>query len=397
MKVVQINSVCGVGSTGRIALDISKKLSEHNIENYILYGVGNSDYPKAIKFGGKVNVRMHQTKTRLLGKHGFYSRKATHELIKKLGEIDPDVIHLHNSHGHYLNVEILFNYLARINKKVIWTLHDCWGFTGHCAHFDYVGCDKWKSGCGNCPALKDYPKSLIFDRSKEAFSDKKRLFNSINNMTIVTPSNWLADLVKQSFLKNYHIKVINNGIDIDVFHPIKSDFRKKYNIDNKFLILGVASVWGKRKGYKYFMDLAQELKEDEIIVLVGLTEEQKRELPSNIIGITKTNSIGELSEIYSAADVFANPTLEEVLGMVNIEALACGTPVITFNTGGSIECIDEGCGLVVRKGDIKGLRDGIQIIKEKGKVNYSSKCVKRAITYYNKNERYSEYIELYAT
>lgn len=395
MKVVQINSVCGVGSTGRIAIDISKKLNDNNIENYILYGVGESDYPNAIKFGGKLNVKMHQINTRLFGKHAFYSKKATQELVKRLKEINPDIVHLHNIHGHYLNIEILFNYLIETNKKVIWTLHDCWSFTGHCAHFDFINCRRWENGCYKCPQLNEYPKSLLFDRSKESFIDKKRIFTSVNNMLIVTPSHWLASLVKQSFLKKYPIQIINNGIDLDLFKPNVSNFRKNYNIENKFIILGVASIWGMKKGYSYFLQLAKELNDDEVIVLIGLSEGQMYNLPDNVIGITRTNSISELAAVYSAADVFVNPTLEDNFPTTNLEALACGTPVITFNTGGSIESIDNSCGIVVKKGVNKELMDGIKIIKNKRKESYSSKCVQRAVNYYDKNDRYNDYLELY--
>ena len=392
MKVVQINSVCGVGSTGRIAEDISKHLNKNGIENYILYGVGKSDYSHSLKFGNDCNVKAHQLATRVLGKHGFYSSKATEELVDILERINPDIVHLHNIHGHFLNVEILFNYLATSNKKVVWTLHDCWGFTGHCAYYDFVNCDKWKSECSNCPALQDYPRSLFFDRSKESYKDKKRLFNSCENITIVTPSQWLAGEVKNSFLKKYPVKVINNGIDLTSFKPTISDFRCEHGIEDKFIILGVASAWEKRKGFNFFIDIAKILNDDEMIVLVGLTDVQKRSLPSNIIGISKTNSIKELAEIYSSADVFLNPTLEDNFPTTNIESLACGTPVITFDTGGSPESINKETGVIVKKRDAEELLVAVRLInKDQDKIK---SCVDQAKKF-NKIDRYGDYLTLY--
>lgn len=396
MKTVQINSVCQYGSTGKIAVDISRGLTEDGVENYIFYGVGDSTYKKGIKFGSNLNVTSHQIKTRLLGKHGFYSKHATKELIEKLRGLRPDLIHLHNLHGHYLNVELLFEFLKEINKPVIWTLHDCWSFTGHCSHFDYIGCLKWKTHCFSCPQLREYPKSLIFDRSKESFFDKKRLFSSLENMTIVTPSKWLKGLVEESFLKHYPVVVINGGIELDIFKPIKSDFRQKHNIEDKFILLAVANYWTEKKGYHHILNLSNMIGEDEVIVIVGVSEEQRKDLPYNIIGITKTYSLENLVEIYSAADVCVNPTLEETLSLINIESLACATPVITFNTGGSPETIDEETGIVVKRDDLMAMVDAKNKIKALGKDHYKSNCIKRAQTHFNKQDMYDNYKRLYS-
>lgn len=395
MKVLQINSFCGYGSTGKIATDIYKVLEEQGHECLIAYGRGIA--PKeinSIKIGTNFDNYMHVAKTRLFDKHGFASTKATKEFIKKAKEYDPDVIHLHNIHGYYINIELLFNYLKEANKPVVWTLHDCWTFTGHCAYFDYVGCDKWKTGCYSCPEKNAYPSSLILDNSKNNYVRKKDVFSSINELTIVTPSRWLADLVQKSYLKEYPVKVINNGIDLNTFRPIKGDFRKKYNVGDKFVILGVASVWDRRKGLEYFIELADNLSEDEVIVLVGLTEKQIEQIPKSIIGITRTNNIEELVDIYSSADVFVNPTLEEVMGMTNVEAIACGTPVITFNSGGSPECIDGSTGILVGKGDIKQLRNEIFNIKDNLFSEFN--LIERARKFYNKNDRYQEYLNVYS-
>ena len=394
MKILQINSVCGIGSTGRIATDIHNILIEQGHESYIAYG---RDLPKncdnAIRIGTKTDNYTHVAKTRLLDKHGFSSKKATKEFINKVKDINPDIIHLHNIHGYYINIEILFNYLKETNKPVVWTLHDCWSFTGHCAYFDYVGCDKWKTGCYSCPEKKAYPSSLIFDNSKNNYINKKEILTCVKNLTIVTPSQWLANLVQESFLNEYPVNVINNGIDLNTFRPNAGDFRKKFNLNGKFIILGVASVWDRRKGLKYFVELADKVSEDEVIVLVGLTEKQINQIPQNIIGITRTDNVEELVDIYSSADVFVNPTLEDNFPTTNLEALACGTPVITFDTGGSPECIDNNTGIVVEKGNLKQLRKAILNIKENS-FNEST-LIERSRKLYNKNERYQEYLDLY--
>lgn len=395
MKVIQVNSVCGVGSTGRIATDIHKTLMEKKHESYIAYGRGNArDCDHGIKVGNNWGIYSHVLRTRLFDHHGFGSVKATKRLIKELADMNPDVIHLHNIHGYYLNIEVLFNYLKTWNKPVIWTLHDCWPFTGHCAYFTYAKCSKWKTGCHDCPEKNAYPSSAVMDASKSNYKRKQEIFRGVGHLTIVTPSNWLAELVKASFLKNYPVRVINNGIDLSVFYPQESDFRKKHHLSQKYILLGVASVWDRRKGLKYFRQLSEQLEEDEAIVLVGLTKEQVSSLPDRVIGITRTNNVKELAEIYSSADVFVNPTLEDNFPTTNLEAIACGTPVITFATGGSPESINEATGISVTQKDVHGIREAINAIRAKEQ-GLKGACVKRARNLYDKNDRYREYIGLY--
>ncbi|MCM3693199.1 glycosyltransferase [Neobacillus niacini] len=393
MKVLQINTVSGIGSTGRIAADIHSILLEKGHESFIAYGRGKTnDLVNNIKIGTKYDNYHHVVLTRLLDKHGFGSKKSTHDFIKEVEKINPDIIHLHNIHGYFINIKILFDYLKRANKPVIWTLHDCWAFTGHCTYFDYVDCNKWKSQCSNCPEIRSYPSSLLVDSSQDNFLNKKEIFTGVKNLTLVTPSQWLANLVSQSFLKEYPVKVVNNGVDTKVFKPTKSEFRSKYNIENKFIILGVASIWDRRKGYKYFEDISSLIEKDEVIVLVGLSQKQKEKLPENIIGISKTHNVKELAEIYSAADVFMNPTLEDNFPTTNLESLACGTPVITFNTGGSIESIDERCGIIVENQSAIDLIRSIRMLK---KSDISNKdCLNRS-KLYNKENIYNHYIDLY--
>lgn len=393
MKVLQINSVCGVGSTGRIATDLYKVIEEAGHECVIAYGRGTApEGIKTIKIGTNFDNYMHVAKTRIFDKHGFGSTKATKEFIRKVEEYNPNVIHLHNIHGYYINIEVLFEYLKRANKKVIWTLHDCWTFTGHCSHFDYVGCYKWKKGCNSCEQKKEYPSSKLFDASQFNYQKKKELFTSVKDMTIITPSKWLANLVKDSFLGKYEVQVINNGIDLEVFTPTESNFREKYGLQDKKIILGVASVWTERKGFNTFIELANKLDDNFKIVLVGVNEKQKRTLPKNIIGITRTNNVKELAEIYTVADLFLNPTLEDNFPTTNIEALACGSPVITFNTGGSIESVNTQVGFIAKKRDIEKIYD-IIINFEKNKLDKNDIISKSR--FYDKNERYKQYLRVY--
>ncbi|MDE6441359.1 MAG: glycosyltransferase, partial [Clostridia bacterium] len=362
MKIVQINSVCGVGSTGRICTGIAEVAQRNGYECIIAYG--RMDAPKKYKeisyhIESNFGVKIHALKSRLFGKTGTYSKKSTKRFLKWLDEYKPDILHLHNLHGYYINVPMLFDYIKERNIRIIWTLHDCWSFTGHCAYFDEDKCTKWQDGCSKCYDRKEYPKSFC-DDSKPMHILKKQLFTGVNDMCIVTPSQWLADLVNKSFLNEYEIKVINNGIDLNTFKPSDSDFRSKYNSANKFILLGVASVWDSRKGLEVFIELSKRLDDKYQIVLVGVDNKTQKNLPENIIVIQRTESAAELAEIYSAADLFVNPTKLENFPTVNIESLACGTPVLTFQTGGSIEIIDESCGTSVKKNDVEALIDKIE-------------------------------------
>jgi len=391
--VLQINSVCGIGSTGRIATDIHNILIQQGHESYIAYG---RNLPKncetAIRIGNKFDNYSHVIATRLFDEHGFGSKKATMKFLERIYELDPNIIHLHNIHGYYINIEILFDFLRSFDKPIFWTLHDCWPFTGHCTYFDNINCNKWVSNCCKCPQKHEYPKSIIVDNSNANYYKKKRLFTGIKNLTIITPSKWLASLVNRSFLSEYPIEVIHNGIDLNIFKPRVSNFREKYGLINKYIILGVASVWGERKGFFHFVELAKMLNTNEVIVLVGLTKKQSKLLPKNIIGITRTNNAIELAEIYSAADVFINPTLEDNFPTVNIEALACGTPVLTYETGGSPESIDTTCGKVIKDKNPQSIVQAIREIKQMG--DLKSACIRRAMQF-SSHERYNEYIKLY--
>lgn len=392
MKVVQINATCGVGSTGKIAVGISELLNEQNIENYILYSSRTNGYPLGIACSDDRYIRIQALKSRILGNYGFNSRRATKRMIAQLERIGPDVVHLHNIHGHDCDLELLFSYFRKKKTKLVWTFHDCWAFTAYCPHFTMMRCDKWKTQCSDCVQCRDF--SWLLDRSKELFEKKRSLFCGLD-LTIVTPSQWLADLVKESFLKDYPVKVIHNGIDLTVFKPSISNFRGRYGLNGKKIILGVAFDWGARKGLDVFIELAKRLPEDYQIILVGTDAQVDRLLPENIISIHRTQNQQELAQIYSAADLFVNPTREEVLGMTNIEANACGTPVLTFQTGGCPECIDISSGIVVERESFNVMVDMICYICETQPFP-SDACRERAMRF-DKAERFNEYVRIYET
>ena len=391
MRILQINSVCGIGSTGRIATDIHGILQKEKHESSVAFGRGDPmNCDNAYRIGNKYDTYAHLAGTRIFDKHGFYSKNATKKLIQYIKKLAPDVIHLHNIHGYYLNIEILFSFLKEHKKPIVWTLHDCWSFTGHCAHFDSANCYNWKSACKNCIQKKEYPTSLLFDNSKKNFDMKKRLFTAISeqDLIIVTPSDWLAALVGESFLKKYKIKVINNGIDTTIFKPTQSNFREKYNLQNKFIVLGVASAWGKKKGFDDFIKLSGMLDDSFQIVMVGLNKKQLSEIPTNIIGIERTDSVTELAEIYSTADIFFNPTYEDVYPTTNLEAISCGTPTVVYNTGGAVEMINDDNGIIIEKGNLQAFYD---FLNTKPMRDFNIKQYNR----FDKNKLLVEYLNLY--
>lgn len=397
IKIFQISSEVNTGSVGKIAEQIGEAVLAHGWESYIAYGRENlPSKSNVIKIGNKLDLLRHGLYTRLTDKHGFGSKDATEKLISKIKEIQPDLIQLQHMHGYFINIELLFNFLAESNIPVVWTFHDCWSFTGHCAYYDMVNCQKWMEHCQNCPQIKEYPKSFV-DNSFENYDKKRELFNSLPNLTIVPVSNWLGEETKKSFLKSHKIHVIHNGIDLRIFTP-QNDINKlkeKYGLVNKFILLGVANPWSERKGLKYFKKLADKLSEEKQIILIGLTQKQIKSLPENIIGLERTKNAQELAEYYSLADVFVNPTLEEALGMTNIEAIACGTPVITFSSGGAPETIDENTGIVVQKGNIEKLNNAINEIQIRTKSHFSNNCIERAHNLFNKEDNFNKYIDLY--
>ena len=363
---------------------------------YVSYPDSNSNRKKQtdgdILIGNRFARNLHLQLAKLTGFNGCFSVFDTWRFLKKVDKIKPDIIHLHNLHNCYINLPMLFKYIKRRTIKVVWTLHDCWAFTGQCTYFTMAKCDKWKTGCYGCTQYKKYPECNV-DRTKTMYKLKKKWFTGVEDITFITPSEWLADLVKQSFLKDYPVKVINNGIDLSVFKPTESDFREKHGLQNKYIVLGVASPWDKRKGFDVFLKLSERFDDKYKIVLVGLSKEQKENLPLNIIGFERTANQTELAQVYTAADVFANPTREEVLGLVNIEALACGTPVVTFETDGSPECIDEFCGSVTKCDDIDAFGKEIRFVCENRPYSREN-CLKRAKKF-DMKDKFAECVRLY--
>ena len=390
MKVLLINSVCGVGSTGKICVDLAKCLKESGHDCVIAYGRGEAKgWDKTYKITSSLGNKIHYIKSRLFDKHGLGSTRETKRFIKFINEYNPDVIHLHNIHGYYLNYKILFEYLKTSKAKIVWTMHDMWTMTGHCAYT--YECEKWHKGCHNCSKLCDYPKS-IKDNSSKNFRLKKELFTSINDLTIVTVSNWLKEEFKKSYFKDCDIRVINNGIDLNIFKQTESDFRKRYSLEDKKVLLAVVDRWTERKGFSDYIKLAEMLDKNTKLIMVGLTEEQKNNLPSNILGITRTENQQQLVEIYSIADLLINLTYSDNFPTVNIESLACGTPVLTYNTGGSPEMLTDETGYVIAQGNMGGVVD---IVNNYTKTSNTIKdCLKQALKY-EKTLRFKEYIELY--
>lgn len=398
MKLLLLNATANTGSTGRIADEIGLLAQHEGYEVRFAYGrkAVNSKL-SLIKIGNKWDMRLHGLKSRMCDAHGFGSEHATKALIKELEKWRPDIVNIHNLHGYYINIELLFEYLRRVQIPVVWTFHDCWPFTGHCAHFERVGCDRWKTECYACPNRKGYPTSFLVDRSTQNFRIKKEIFNGINNLTIVTPSQWLANHVANSFLSQYPVKLIHNGVELNIFKPIDNSesIRNKYGLSDKSIVLGVANTWKKRKALQDFIALSKMLEKDIQIVLVGMTAEQSKGLPPNIKAIARTENQHELAALYSAAAVFVNPTYVDNFPTTNIEALACGTPLITYRTGGSSEAVDEETGIVVEKGDLVGLENAIKTVQKNGKFYYSEKCRKRSERLYNNEERFKDYIVLF--
>ncbi len=392
--IVQVN-LGNFGSTGTIMCGITKfaRNYEFNVEQVYPGAKSNrtaekGDYILSSDFFKRVNQRLSY----YTGKNGCFAYFSTKRLLRRLKNTPACILHLHNLHNSYINLPLLFRYIKKHDIPVIWTLHDCWSFTGQCPYFDIAKCDKWKTGCHHCPQYRSYPASYV-DRTKTMYRLKKKWFIGVKDMTIVTPSQWLADLVKQSYLKDYPVKVIHNGIDLSVFKPTESDFRTKYHCEDKYLLLGVAFGWGKRKGLDVFVELAKRLDDRFQIVLVGTDDNVDKQLPNNIISVHRTQNQTELAEIYTAADLFVNPTREENYPTVNMESLACGTPVLTFRTGGSPEIPDETCGSVVDCDDIDAMEREIRRIAETKPFSKEA-CLKRAESFDN-NERFEEYVNHY--
>ena len=395
MIIVGINTV-EYGSTGMIMREVAEAARRRGHKVYTASSRGVDSREAGIENHIFISDNRTRRKSvlwdRLSGKLGHHAKKETKAFLQELDKLNPDIIHLHNLHGSYINLPMLFKYIAKNKIKVVWTLHDCSALTGKCVYFTAAGCDRWKDGCGNCPQLKAYPVAYR-DKTARLWREKKDWYAAIEHMTIVTPSDWMAGLARQSILNTKDIRTIHSGINLQTFVPTEGDFRQRYGIEDKFIVLGVAANWGYRKGLDVMNTLAEHLPQDYKVVLVGTDDQVDKELNENIISIHKTNSARELAEIYTAADVFANPTREEVLGLVNIEALACGTPVVVFKTGGCPEIINDKCGIVVNADDLIAMKSAIQDIKTTRRFKPED-CILRA-RYFDKYQKYDQYVDGY--
>ena len=402
-KLLQINPVIRTNtSTGRIMQEIGEIAMANGWDSYIAYSYGRDGVKpcksKLIPVGDKLSVAFHGLWTRLTDRHGLASNAATRKLIDEIKTLQPDIIHIHNVHGYFLNYKLFFEFLREIDIPVIWTVHDSWIYTGHCYYYSSIQCDRWKTGCGKCPQQRKFPTSWFVDRSAANFKDKSVSFNSIEDkLTIVPVSEWIRGEMSHSFLKDCKYQVIHNGINLDVFDVQSDDkaVREKYGLGDKKIILGLASIWSKEKGWDDFVRMSEMLNEDEVIVMVGVSEEQQKRLPKNIVAIRRTENVRQLAELYSAATAFVNPTWQDNYPTVNLEAIACGTPVVTYRTGGSVEVITEDTGRIVEQGDVAGLLEAVREIADKGKVQYTAKCRAFALANFHKEDRYADYLKLY--
>ena len=402
-KLLQINPTLRIStSTGRIMQEIGELALQNGWESYIAYGKGRDGIKpcrsQIIPVGNRWSTLWHGAQTRLFDNHGLASTQATKIFVKRIEEIAPDVIHIHNIHGYFLNYKVLFDYLSKCDIPVVWTVHDCWLYTGHCYYYSYVGCGKWQTGCNHCPQQRKFPASLLMDRSARNYADKKVAFTSMpkDKFVIVPVSDWIREEMRHSFLSEYNFRVIHNGINTDVFHVCDTrESVSRYGLAGKHILLGVASIWSKEKGLDDFIEMASLLKDDEKIVLVGVKPEEQKLLPPNILGISRTGNVHELAELYSMADAFINPTWQDNYPTVNLEAISCGTPVVTYRTGGSVEAVTEQTGFIVKQGDYKGLLEAARAIRRLGKSHYQPLCREYALAHFNKEDRYADYFRLY--
>lgn len=402
-KLLQINPVLRTNtSTGRIMQEIGELAIQNGWESYIAYSYGRDGVKpcrsKQIPVGNKWDVALHGVVTRLFDAHGLMSQVATQKLVDQIQKIKPDVIHIHNIHGYFLNYQILFDFLSQNDIPVIWTVHDCWLYTGHCYYYTFIGCNKWQTGCGHCPQQRKFPASWLTDRSRQNFIDKKEAFTSVptDRLTIVPVSEWIKGEMKKSFFKDYPFQVIHNSINTEVFKLSETEeVKSKYGLKGKHILLGVAALWHPEKGVADFLQLASMLHEDEVIVMIGVDEKLQKRLPHNVVGIKRTENIRQMAELYSAATAFVNPTWQDNYPTVNLEAIACGTPVVTYRTGGSVEAVTPETGFIVERGDVDGLLQAVRIIEQRGKASYIEPCRNYALAHFKKEDRYADYIRLY--
>lgn len=398
MKVLQINAVYGVGSTGVIVKDIHELSLANQIDSYIAYStspIAQRDIPGGYAIGGVYGKKMHALLCRINGMQSYFSRYATSKLIQYIDNLKPDVVVLHNLHSNYIHLNKLLKFLAKKDIKTVVTLHDCWFYTGGCFHYTQACCDKWKQKCGSCPKKKADTKAFLFDRSEKILKDRKKYFGAIKDLTVVGVSDWIADEARSTFFKSNEVVTIYNGVDSEIYKPTESDLREKYNLENKFIILGPASKFLLPVNKETLENLSSSLLEDEVLVLIGCSDDQKKLLPKNVIALPYIKDRQELCRIYSMADVFANCTREDSLGLVNVEAQMCGTPVVTYKNTGSKETVNGRSGYCAESGNSLDMIEKIRHIKSLGKPALSQECRQWVLEKFEKEENYKKYIELF--
>jgi glycosyltransferase involved in cell wall biosynthesis len=397
-KLLQINPVVRLNtSTGRIMKEIGELALASGWESYVAYSGARDGLPahssQLVPVGDKLDLAVHAAATRLFDAHGLASKRGTKAFIRRIREIDPDVIHIHNIHGYFLNYPLLFKYLKESGKPVVWTIHDCWLYTGHCYYYSAAHCNKWQSGCGHCPQQHAFPASWLFDRSARNLRDKQRAFGALQNLTIVPVSDWIRQEMASSILADKHFQVIHNGIDLETFRPEAAEGEAA---PEGTQILGVASIWLAEKGWSDLMKMAALLRPDEKLVLVGrTTEEQRRNLPAGVQLIERTENIGRLASLYARSTVFVNPTWQDNYPTVNLEAIACGTPVVTYRTGGSVESVTDGTGFVVEQGDVDAMLARVRELAAADRAATAARCRAWALAHFRKEDCYQHYIRLY--
>lgn len=395
MRVLQINAVNGIKSTGRTCVELADYLNKNRNEGFIAYSDGPT-YEKGYKIGTYIEIKFHGLFSRIFGLQGYFSIMSTKRLLNYIEKLKPDVIHLRNLHGNYINLKLLLEYLAKKDIATVVTLHDCWFYTGKCTHYTVDGCYKWQNGCGNCPRLKKDNSSWFFDCTMKMYNEKKEWFEKIPRLAIAGVSDWITNEARKSFISSARVLTrIYNWVDLDVFKPVNTEMlRYKLNLENKFIILGVASGWSNDKGLHKFIELSKAISKDMSIILVGNID-KKVSLPKNIINIKETHNIDELAKYYSMADVFVNLSLEESFGKVTAEALACGTPVVVINSTANPELVGDRCGYIVDKDSMGKILEYILHIKKNGKKYYSKHCIEFAKNNFNIEDRLHDYVELY--
>lgn len=394
-KLLQINVTANWGSTGRIAEECNNYARAKGWETYFAYGRYSNPIKSVVIAGPSIkwDVYKHYIENLILDNEGLASRHVTHLLVKRIEELQPDIVHLHNIHDHWLNYKILFDYLNQTNIKIVWTFHDFWAITGHCSHFVQANCDKFKKGCYDCPFTNG--KLLpLFKQTRRNYNLKKQLFSINKNLTIVPVSEWVGENIQQSFLKDKPTVVIPNGVDTEIFKPTIMD--NKYQFDDKFVIMAVSSQWKSRsKGLNNYIAMADLLQDDEVIVLVGVPDYISKKLPKNIIGICRTNNQQELAALYTRADVVCSFSEAETFGLTIIEGYACGTPAVVYNNTAPPSLITAETGFVVPNKDYKSAYHAIEYLRSKGKYAYSEACIHLAQEKYSKDKCFERYVNLY--